>query len=106
MSHVFQCVVIQDGVTAVMFSVTHRASIFKLRDNAVNYCFVRHRIIWKFFLETTHMIYYENNASQPKFFVHDLEPSFLIKKLPFSPAQYTSTRTFSTLLTDQLHEVL
>jgi hypothetical protein len=37
---------------------------------------------WKL-LGTTHMIYYENNASQPKFFVHDLEPSFLIKKTAF-----------------------
>jgi hypothetical protein len=38
---------------------------------------------------TTHMIRYENTASQRKFFAHELEPSFSIKKLPFSPAQYT-----------------
>jgi hypothetical protein len=57
-------------------------------------------------LGTTHAISYENNASQRKFFVHELEPSFLIKKLPFSPAQYTDKLLFSTLLTGQLHEVL
>jgi hypothetical protein len=57
-------------------------------------------------LGITHMIRYENNASQLKLFVLELEPSFLIKKLPFSPAQYTNARPFSTLLTGQLHEVL
>jgi hypothetical protein len=57
-------------------------------------------------LGTTHMIIYENNASQRKFFVHEIEPSFLIKKLPFSPAQYTNIRPSSTMLTGQLHEIL
>jgi hypothetical protein len=57
-------------------------------------------------LGTTHTIRYENNASQRKFFVHELEPSFLIKIVPFSPAQYTDTRPFFKLLTGQLHEVL
>jgi hypothetical protein len=57
-------------------------------------------------LGTTRMIHYENNASLRKFFVHELEPSFLIKKLPFSPAQYSNTHPFSTVLTGQLHEVL
>jgi hypothetical protein len=52
------------------------------------------------------MIRYENNASQLKFFVLELEPSLLIKKQPFSPAQYTNARPFSALLTGQLHEVL
>jgi hypothetical protein len=34
-------------------------------------------------LGTTHMIRYENKASQRKFFVHELEGSFLIKKTAF-----------------------
>jgi hypothetical protein len=55
---------------------------------------------------TAHMIRYEDDATQRKLFVHDLEPSFLIKKLPLSPTQYTNTRLFSTLLTGQLNEVL
>jgi hypothetical protein len=45
-------------------------------------------------LGTKHMIRYENNASQRKFFVHELEPPFLIKETVFSPAQYTNTRPF------------
>jgi hypothetical protein len=38
-----------------------------------------------------------------KIFVQDLEPSFLMKKMPFYPAQYTNTLSFSMLLTGQLH---
>jgi hypothetical protein len=34
-----ECVIIQDGVTAVTCSITHRTSLFKLRNNAVNCCF-------------------------------------------------------------------
>jgi hypothetical protein len=45
-------------------------------------------------LGTTHIIGYENNASQRKFFVHELEPPFFTKKLLFPPAQYTNTRVF------------
>jgi hypothetical protein len=44
---------------------------------------------------TMRMIHYENNASQQKLFVHELEPSFLIKKT----ALFSGTRPFSTLLT-------
>jgi hypothetical protein len=53
-----------------------------------------------------HMIRYENNASERKFFVYELELPFLIKKLPFSLAQYTNTCPFSALITGQLHEIL
>jgi hypothetical protein len=53
-------------------------------------------------LGTTHLIRYENNASQRKFIVHELEPSFFIEKLPFPPAQDTNTQPFPTLLLGQL----
>jgi hypothetical protein len=55
-------------------------------------------------LASTHMIRYENNASQRKFFVQN-KPLFLSKTISF-PVQYTNTRPFSTLLHGQLHEVL
>jgi hypothetical protein len=53
-----------------------------------------------------HIISYENDALQQKFFVHELERFFLVRNLPLSPTQYTNTRPFSTVLTGQLHEVL
>jgi hypothetical protein len=56
-------------------------------------------------LGTAHMIFYENNVSQRKFFVRELEPSLFIKKTANSPTQYAKTRPFSALI-GQLHEVL
>jgi hypothetical protein len=57
-------------------------------------------------LGTTRVIRYENNVLQQKFLVQELEPSFLVKKLSFSPAQYTNAHPFSVLLTGQLLEVM
>jgi hypothetical protein len=56
-------------------------------------------------LGTSHVIRYENNVLQQKFLVQESEPSFLIKKLSFSPAQYTNAHPFPMPLTGQLLEV-
>jgi hypothetical protein len=57
-------------------------------------------------LGTPHVIRYENNASQRKFFILGLDIFFLMKRLHSSTAQYTNPHPFSMLLTGQLLEVL
>jgi hypothetical protein len=52
------------------------------------------------------MIRYENNASQRKFFVHELGPSVLIRKLPFPPAQYANARLSLLILRVRCREFI
>jgi hypothetical protein len=72
-------------MTAVMIPITHRSSLLKDRDHVEN-CFLRHyhlKTLHANLLGTMHVILYENNTFQRKFFVHELESSFLIKNCIF-----------------------